>query len=273
MGGKAVGAGGLGDGVRWGGEDAARGEVRVYGDAEALYGAGAEVFVAEAGVAAAARGRFCVALSGGQTPAGMYRLLGERGWAEQVAWGAAQVFWGDERWVDVEDERSNEGMARRVFLERVGVPAGQIHSMRCGATAEEAAVCYEGVLRGALGSEEALDLVLLGLGEDGHTASLFAGSEAVAERGRWVTAVAAETAGAGGVERLTLTVEAINRARKVVFVVSGGRKAEVLRRVLEGDAAGEMLPAGMIRPGAGRLLWLVDAEAGRLLGGKGNCLQ
>jgi len=113
----------------------------------------------------------------------------------------------------------------------------------------------------------------LGLGGVVLTAAWLAGREGVAWRGRWWAGVAAETAGAGGVERLTLTVEAINRARKVVFVVSGGRKAEVLRRVLEGDAAVEMLPAGMIRPGAGRLLWLVDAEAGRLLGGKGNCLQ
>ena len=252
--------------MRRAGEGADRGEVRVYPDADALYRAAATLFVGLAAEAIAARGRFSAALAGGRTPEGMYRLLGEGAWAKRVAWRSVQVFWGDERWVGVEEQRSNEGMARRAFLERVGIPADQIHSMRCAQTAVDAAERYEGLLRGFFGQGGGFDLVLLGLGEDGHTASLFAGSDILREKERWVAAVPAGESGvAAGVERLTLTAEAINRAQVVVFLVSGGRKAEVLRRVLEGGAAGEELPARGIRPTAGRLLWLVDKEAGRLL--------
>lgn len=213
-----------------------------------------------------------------------------------MPWAATHVFWGDERCVPSDDVRSNERMAREALLDHVPIPGDQIHPMRCeeseskgpdrdGDTAGRAAERYERVLRGAFpglaGSEPprtrsaGLDLVILGLGEDGHAASLFPYSMAAAERQRWVAATlpGGTSSPEAGLDiwRVSLTTSFINLAGLVIFLVQGSSKAQIVREVLEADATvGIRLPACLIRPVSGRLLWLLDREAAALLANKGS---
>jgi 6-phosphogluconolactonase len=244
--------------------------VVVLPDAEALALAVAAAVVAEARLAVKRTGRFSVALSGGSTPRRAYELLGRSPFADLVPWAATHVFWGDERCVDPSDTRSNERMVREALLDHVSVPSGQVHPLRCtlALLAGEAAEEYEGLLR-AHGS--AMDLVLLGLGEDGHTASLFPGSDALDDHGRWVLPALQDAGGeteaaVGPLQRVTMTASCINQAASVLFVVSGEAKAGVLRRVMAEEAGpgcrpADILPAQLISPSNGRICWLVDEEA------------
>jgi 6-phosphogluconolactonase len=234
--------------------------IKVCADPEALSVAAAEVFVAEARKAVDARGRFTVALAGGDTPRMTYELLGQEPFRGLVPWQKVHIFWGDERCVGADDPRNNARMARRVLLDRVPVPPGQIHPMVCVSSPREAAAEYEALLRGFFNGAPRFDLVLLGLGENGHTASLFPGTPVLEEQQRWVAEVhVAEE----GMDRLTLTAGTINAAARVVFLVSGSRKAAVLREVLEDASC--TLPARLIAPAEGELLWLVDRDAASLL--------
>ena len=244
---------------------AAQTEVAVYPSEQELAQAAARLFAAEARRAIERAGRFRVALSGGSTPGSTYRLLATPPLSAEVPWSRVEVFWGDERCVDAGDHRSNEAAARKALLDHVEVPSEQVHPMRCDGAAEpaQAAARYEELLRGALSGAVApgLDLVLLGLGKDGHTASLFAGSPALSEHDRWVTG-----SFGGGLCRLTLTAAFINLSRLVIFVVAGASKAEAVRRVLEGSGAADAaLPARLIHPAQGRLVWLLDRPAAALL--------
>jgi 6-phosphogluconolactonase len=226
--------------------------------------------VAEARLAVKRTGRFSVALSGGSTPRRAYELLGRPPFADSVPWALTHVFWGDERCVDPSDVRSNERMVREALLDHVPVPGDQVHPVRCSGSAllaDEAAEEYEGLLRA---HGPAMDLVLLGLGEDGHTASLFPGADTLDDQGRWVLPTLYDavggTAAAGPLWRVTLTASYINQAASVLFVVSGKAKAGVLRQVIAEEAIPghppvNMLPAQMIHPSKGRLRWLVDVEA------------
>ncbi len=215
-----------------------------------------------------------------------------------MPWSATHMFWGDERCVPPDDPRSNERMAREALLGRVPVPPEQVHPIRCAEpgsdksgpadeAAGRAAERYERLLRAtfspvagvASGSGDpetaarGLDLVLLGLGEDGHTASLFPGSAAAGELQRWVAvSFPGDPAFEGrdqNVWRVTLTAPFINLAALVVFLVGGASKAEIVREVLETTTAhGTALPARLIRPVSGRLLWLLDRDAAALLAGE-----
>jgi 6-phosphogluconolactonase len=237
--------------------------IKVYADLEALSRAAAELFVVEARRAVKARGRFAVLLAGGETPRRTYELLATPFYRDRIAWSAVHIFWGDERCVPPDDRRSNALMARRTLLDHVPVPPAQIHPIPGGKPPHEAARVYEEVLRDFFTADlPGFDLVFLGLGENGHTASLFPGTPALEERERWV----AEVYVAGeGLHRVTLTAPAINRAALVAFLVTGGGKAEMLRKVLEGSTDPLQLPARLIRPVQGELFWLVDREAARLL--------
>jgi 6-phosphogluconolactonase len=265
-------------------------EIRVYDGKQQFAEAAARLVVDEARQAVERSGRFSVALAGGSTPLATYALLAGAPFATQVPWMLSHIFWGDERCVDAREPGSNERMARQALLQHVPVPPGQVHPMRCGNAAEarEAAARYEELLRTtfaqapgaptgaraagsggpgdgavAAGRSPGLDLVLLGIGDDGHTASLFPGSGALCEREHWV----AECSRAG-VRRVTLTAPFINLAGLVVFLVSGATKARVVKQVLEGaDVSAAALPARLIRPAYGRLLWLLDQEAAALLTG------
>lgn len=234
--------------------DGSLAEAIVYADLSTLI-AGAADFVAErAAEAIAARGSFNIALSGGNTPRPVYQRLA----AAAVDWARVHVFFGDERCVPPDDAESNYRMARTALIDHVAIPAENVHRMRGEDPPEAAAEAYAIELREALGKGGRLDLVLLGLGPDGHTASLFPGLAAVTETERAAMAAYVEFV---GMWRLTLTPPTINAARRVAFLVSGDDKAEILHRVLQGPSQPVVLPAQCIRPSERPPLWLIDAAA------------
>ena len=249
-------------------EDRARPEVRVYSTPAALAAAAAEAFVTAASVAVEARGRFVVALSGGSTPKALYTLLAEPGRAAQVDWSRVHLVWGDERCVPPDDPASNFRMAREALLDHVPIPAAQIHRMRGEDDPRTAAAAYERELRALFPEMSSrFDLVLLGLGDNGHTASLFPGLSAVHESARWVVA---EHVSEVGMWRLTLTPAAINAAAEILFLVAGREKAAMLARVVEGPRDVDVRPAQVVAPTEGRLCWLVDEAAAGALGSLRN---
>jgi len=242
------------DTISFAAPDGSLAEAIVYSDLSTLI-AGAADFVAEsAAEAIAARGSFNTALSGGNTPRPVYQRLA----SVAIDWTRVHVFFGDERCVPPGDARSNYHMARAALLDHVAIPPENVHRMRGEDPPETAAEAYAVELRNALGDGGRLDLVLLGLGHDGHTASLFPGLAAVTETRRTVMAAYVEFV---GMWRLTLTPPIINAARRVMFLVDGGDKAEVLHRVLQGLRQPVVLPAQAIRPSEGPALWLLDAAA------------
>ena len=237
--------------------------IRIFDDPEALSLGAAEFFADTARDAVAARGRFSVALSGGSTPRRTYEMLARPSFQGRVDWARTHVFWGDERCVDPEDPRSNARLATEALLRHVAVPAGQVHPMDCLPDPREAARRYEALLQNFFtGGEPRFDLILLGLGENGHTASMFPGAAALAEAERWVAEVYVADQ---DLHRLTLTATFINRAATVAFLVAGAAKAAVVREVITGPRNPLRLPAQLIRPEPGKLHWLLDkAAAGAL---------
>ena len=238
----------------------------VYPDADHLARAAAEHFATLAAEAIAARGQFTVALSGGSTPRAAYALLA----AEEVDWPRVHVFWGDERCVPPDHLDSNYRLAREALLDHVPLPAGNVHRIRGEINPEQAAADYERTLRSffARRPEEPtarFDLILLGMGEDGHTASLFPGTAALHEQTRWVLAHYVDKLRAW---RVTLTPVVINAAAQVTFIVAGAGKADQLRQVLAGPYQPDALPAQIVRPTDGRLLWLTDEAVVAHLGGE-----
>lgn len=240
---------------------------RVPGMAELARAAAGELEAAAAR-AVAERGRFTVALAGGSTPRRLYELLADAGepWRARVPWERTHVFFGDERHVPADHPESNYRMAREALLAHV--PVASVHRMRGEDEADGAARSYEAELAAffglaAGGRPPALDLVLLGLGTDGHTASLFPGSVALRERRRWVVAPFVEPLGA---HRITLTLPVFGGARQVMFLVSGPDKADALARVLAPRPADDPPPAARVHPRTGALLWIVDEAAAARLG-------
>jgi 6-phosphogluconolactonase len=239
-----------------------------YEDPEALSCAVAERFVRAAADAVASRGRFFVALSGGRTPRLFYRHLAAEECRQRVLWSQVEFFWGDERAVPPDSAESNFRMAHDALLQPLGIGSHQVHRIAAergdhevvAREYQETIASVFGV--GSGGTAPAFDLILLGLGADGHTASLFPGTPALDERRRWV--VANPVASLGGV-RLTMTTAILNRGREVVFAVAGADKAKALRAVLDGPSEPRRLPAQLVRP-QGRLIWLVDREAAASLG-------
>jgi 6-phosphogluconolactonase len=239
--------------------DGAVRNLRVFPDLEALSRGAAALFVEQAQAALAARGRCSVALSGGSTPKRAYELLARSPHRDRVDWPKVHIFWGDERCVPPDDPRSNARLAREALLERVPLPQAQVHPILCQTSPEQAARRYEDLLRRFFaGQSHSFDLVFLGLGEDGHTASLFPGAPVLAERQHWAAAVHDAP---DNLDRVTLTPAVINRAALVAFLVAGSGKAGVLRDVLQGRGELHRLPARLIRPEPGRLCWLADEAA------------
>jgi 6-phosphogluconolactonase len=234
--------------------------IAVFPDKGALVTAAADLFVKLAREANEARGRFTVALSGGGTPKPVYELLATEPYAAQVDWGRVHVGWGDERCVPPEDERSNFRMARLALLDKVPIPPANIHRIKGELPPAEAADGYEHNLRRLLDDDAsfgAFDLMLLGLGDNGHTASLFPGTYSLREERRWAVQQYVEVV---TMWRVTLTAPLISAARNVVFVAEGAAKAGVLRRVIEGPPDPDVLPAQLVQP-AGGARWMVDAAA------------
>jgi 6-phosphogluconolactonase len=240
-------------------------EIQTYPGAASLARAAAEHFAALAAEATAVRGRFSVALSGGSTPRATYTLLASDEFAARVDWPRVHVFWGDERCVPPDRPESNFRLAYETLLSRVPIPSGHIHRAHGELEPEAAAQAYAEELAAFFGSPwPCFDLVLLGMGHDGHIASLFPGSAALRETMLPVVAVTAHYQDRP-THRVTLTPPAINAARQVLFLISGASKAGILQEVLEGPDG--RFPAQRIRPTSGRLTWLVDiAAAGQLKG-------
>jgi 6-phosphogluconolactonase len=238
---------------------------QVFPDRQALID-GAAAHIAElAANAIGARGGFTLALSGGNTPQPVYSLLATAPYVKSIDWSLVQIFFGDERCVPPDDQRSNYHMARRALLDQVPLPMDNVHRIRGEDNPEEAAAKYITALQkifggksGAGAPDAGFDLILLGMGDNGHTASLFPGLPAVTERSQWVVAQYVEVA---GMWRVTMTPTLINAARNVTFLVSGSDKADVLSRVIEGPHQPIVLPSQAIKPANGQLRWFLDAPA------------
>jgi len=210
------------------------------------------------------RNHFSLALSGGNTPRPMHRTFAREPYRSLIPWHRLHLFWVDERCVPPDDPASNYGAARADFLDRMPIPARHVHPMPFSMEPAEGALSYEREIRRVLESEKGdtlfLDMVFLGLGRDGHVASLFPGDKSLKELERPVIAV---RGGDPDLPRLTLTLPLINRIREIVFLVTGKEKAPVARAVLKGD--GENLPARRVQPRNGTLTWLLDREAASML--------
>lgn len=239
--------------------------VRLRESAAEVASAGADAFVSAAIAAIAARGRFAVALSGGHTPEAMLRLLSRPEYSDSMDWRHTHVFWSDERCVGPDDPDSNYGMARRALLDKGLIPEENIHRMMGELEPNIGALDYGMRLRSFFGVPiPTLDLVYLGLGPDGHTASLFPKTPALDV----VDMPCAANKVSGDLPspwRLTLTYPAINSALAVVFLVEGVEKAPILKRVLEGPLDSHALPAQGVSPSRGALTWIVDRPAASLL--------
>jgi len=209
--------------------------------------------------AVAKRGRFSIALAGGHTPAKMYAMWAEK-YSAQTPWDKVHLFWGDERYVPQDDLLSNYRMTRETLISRVPLPAANVHPVQTNlAPPEKAAEAYEAELRKFFGSAlPEFDVQLLGLGIEGHTASLFPDSPALEEKQRWVVPV---TAPAEPPQRLTFTPIVLNCGRNTFFLVAGANKREIMAALRnEPEGKPSQYPAGRIRP-TGRLLWLLDQTA------------
>ncbi len=249
--------------------------IQICEDAEAVGAAAADTFVHQARKAVAARGAFTVALSGGGTPRHCYELLAQEPRRKQVFWPDVHFFWGDERCVGDEDPRNNARMARQALLSHVPVVQAHIHPIRCNGDVAAEAARYDSLLHSQLRAPEildfkeetapTLDLVFLGLGQNGHTASLLPGSPVLQERHRWAAEVLQVVGTSPEVPRITLTRLILNRARMVVFMAFGREKAAVVRAVVQGPDDGKKLPAQLIQPKSGNLIWLLDRSAASLL--------
>lgn len=241
-----------------------RGFIRTFASVEALAAAAAEEFVRRSSRAIAQHGRFAIALAGGNTPRLLFAHLAGPRHRRQVRWDRVHFFWGDERTVPPDSADSNFGLANQLLLSPIGIRKENIHRIRSELGSDEAADAYEHELRlfFNLAHDEIprFDLIFLGLGEDGHTASLFPGADAVGERRRLVTSTWVARL---EMARITLTLPVLNRGVCVLFLVAGEGKAEVLRRVLESPPSAEY-PASLVQPD-GELLWFVDGAAGHLL--------
>ncbi|HTY37162.1 MAG TPA: 6-phosphogluconolactonase [Bacteroidota bacterium] len=233
--------------------------VTVYKDTAELEQNAAEEIARVMKTAIQARGTCFVVLSGGETPRQIYRRLGREPLKDQIDWSRVHLFFSDERSVPPNDSQSNYGMVERSLLSWVSIPREQVHRIKGEINPPLAAEEYESELRNAFGkSEMKFDLVLLGIGEDGHMASMFPGIKVLDEQTAFVRPV---TSPGQPLQRVTLTFPIINAAREILFLVSGKRKAAIVQRVLGTVKPTKDLPATMVRPAGGILRWMIDHDA------------
>ena len=230
--------------------------IRVYRTPALLAQAVAEQIVQSAVLSIQLTGKFALGLSGGNTPRALYQLLATEPYAARIDWTAVEIFFGDERCVPPDDADSNFRMATEALLDHVPIPYDRIHRLRGEIDPEQAAIEYDILLNDHFG-KDGLDLTLLGMGDDGHTASLFPESTALKETehrcvANWVKKLDAW--------RLTLSAPFINRSYEVLVLITGMNKAPIVKEVVEGDGA-DKYPIGLIRPENGRLYWHLDAAA------------
>jgi 6-phosphogluconolactonase len=237
--------------------------LRTYPTSQELAQAAADQFALLAEEAIQDHGRFAVALAGGGTPRPTYETLATIEFAQRVDWQRVHVFWGDERPVPPDHEDSNYRMAYEAMLKYVPIPKGNIHRVPAELKPQKAAHAYQETLQDFFAGEQVrFDLILLGMGTDGHTASLFPGTAAIHEDTRLVTAQQVKEMDSW---RITFTPAVINKAANVIFLVSGAEKAQTLHNVLVGHYQPDVWPAQIVRPDPGKLYWFLDAEAAKLL--------
>jgi len=236
--------------------------LRVFRTKKALDAFMVEEWAVVCGRAVGRKGRFTAALSGGTTPLSFYEKMSAPG--RDLPWDRTHIFLTDERCVPFDHPDSNYGMIDANLLRHVPIPPGNIHPVQTSLEPSEAAAGYETEMRAFFGLEDGkvpdFDLIMLGMGEDGHTASLFPGDPALAEKRRLAAAVARS---APEHDRVTMTLPVINRAGTVIFLVEGGNKAAILKTVLDGTGSG--LPAGLVQPSQGQTVFLADKDAASLL--------
>ena len=238
--------------------------ISVFDTPEQLALAAAERFVEYGSELHGNLDRFSVALAGGNTPRRIYELLATERFENRIEWSQVHLFFGDERCVPPDHPDSNYAMAYQSLISKVPIPANNVHRIIGEGNAKQNAQAYENQLRAFFAAQPSprFDLVLLGMGEDGHTASLFPQSAALQETVRWVVASRNEQSSQ---DRITLTVPIFNQARRVLILVTGKNKAQRLKEVLRPEPDSELLPVQAIAPVAGMLEWLLDAEAASLL--------
>ena len=241
-------------------------QVIICRDAGELNRKAATEFIRTSKEAVVQAGRFTVVLSGGSTPKGLYALLATPEFRDQIPWSQVYFFWGDERCVPPDDSASNYRMVYETLLSNVSVPKENVHRMKGEKKPQDAAHEYDEILRRffQLSGDELprFDLIFLGLGEDGHTASLFPGSEVRAETKLLAAPVYVEKL---KMYRLTLTLPVLNHGASIFFLVAGEAKAPALRDVLREERTREPLPAQLVKPTNGRVVWWVDQAAARFL--------
>jgi 6-phosphogluconolactonase len=236
--------------------------IQVLKDYDALSRAAAQLFLERGKDALAERGRFAAALSGGSTPRRFYALLGSSPYLDALDWHRVHVFWADERCVPPDHRESNFELVHDTLLSSIDIPNGNIHRIRGEEGPDGAAREYEQDIKTFFGVDRPVfDLIVLGVGEDGHTASVFPYSEAVRETGRIVMPVFLDKP---KLHRVTLTLPVINLAAHIVILASGRSKAAIVREILSEENL-KKYPAGLVRPVSGDLIWLIDSEAAEQL--------
>jgi 6-phosphogluconolactonase len=245
-------------------------QLHIYKDNDALSRAAAEWITRYISDTLQNQDRFTWVLSGGNTPKSLYELLGAPPYLEKIQWNKIHIFWGDERAVPFDDPRNNAKMAYDALLNHVPVPSAQIHIMRTDIAPEKSAADYEQILHQYFGnadrpSSTSFDLVLLGMGEDGHTLSLFPGTEVVHESQAWVKAFFLK---AQDMYRITLTKTIVNSSCTIAFLTTGSNKSKAIKQVLEGPADPDLYPSQEIKPQTGQLHWFVDEAAAEKLSKK-----
>lgn len=223
----------------------------------------AECIMAIAEKSIAARGRFVLSLSGGKTPENLYKLMAEPKYSECMPWEHIFIFWGDERVVPSDDKQNNAHMAKAMLFDHIDIPTHNINPIPVDLEPGKAAEEYESTIKQFFGEEQpSFDLILLGLGENGHTASLFPGTDLVFENKRLVKELYVTDQ---NMFRITMTPLLINKAHNIIFLVEGKNKAEILNKVLNGPQQQDKFPAQVIKAANGNLYWFVDQKAAALL--------
>jgi 6-phosphogluconolactonase len=237
--------------------------VEVFNDADKLTEAAADFIVGVGQEAININGRFVISLSGGHTPEKLYALLTLPSFRKRIDWKKTFFFWGDERCVPLDDERNNAHQAKLIWLDHMPVPLAHVHRIPVNLPPQDAATTYQKEIEGFFGSHpKRFDIMLLGLGENGHTASLFPGTPVVHENVEGVREVYVEEE---KLFRVTMTAPLINQARHILFLVTGENKAVVLENILNTPLQPDLYPAQLIRSNEGELRWYVDKAAASLL--------
>ncbi|HZK07167.1 MAG TPA: 6-phosphogluconolactonase [Bacteroidales bacterium] len=237
--------------------------ISVFQNSAALAKAAADLMIKISKQAIESRGKFVISLSGGTTPENLFALLAKPPYRDQISWNKTFVFWGDERFVPSDDKRNNATKARALLLDHIDIPAININPIPVDLEPDEAAKKYADIITKFYGKESPrFDLIFLGLGADGHTASLFPETDVIFENTRLVQELYVSEQ---QMFRITMTPSLINKAHNIVFLVEGEKKAEILKTVLIDPRQPEKFPAQMIHPEDGNLIWFVDKKAAALL--------